>query len=75
MYDETLVERDWVLGSREGALGKLNSGHKEGVRRNSCHGLFFSSLWPCSRKTQRRGAHEVLCHCLLTPFLSLFYCI
>lgn len=47
MYNETLVERDWVLGSREGSLGKLNSGHKEGVRRNSCHGLFLSSLWPC----------------------------
>lgn len=28
--NETLAERDWVLGSREGTLGKLNSGHEEG---------------------------------------------
>lgn len=47
VQQETLVERDWVLGSREGALGTLKCGRGEG--------LFLSSPWPCRGRGKGEG--------------------
>lgn len=74
MCTETSVERDWVLGSREGALGKVNGGHEEGVWRNSCHSLFLSSLALLKEDTKERSPRSTMSPCRLTSSLSLFYC-